>query len=112
MTLAAGEDIPDMFPFHSNIVLTRASIIASSVGRAGATNQRTALFVAVFAVTLALITLDVITWIELDIAAIFGLPLVLVGPTRSRRLLWSLTALLTITTFAVYAIQIPQAPSS
>ena len=55
-----------------------------------------------------LITVDVITWVELDVAAIFGLPLVLVGPTRSRRLLWSLTALLTIATFAVYAIQIPE----
>jgi signal transduction histidine kinase len=34
--------------------------------------------------------------------------LVLVGATRSRRLLWILTALLAITTFAVYAIQIPK----
>jgi len=64
--------------------------------------------VAVFAVTLGLIAIDVITWVELDVAAIFGLPLLLVGPTRSRRLLWSLTALLTIATFAVYAIQIPE----
>ena len=63
---------------------------------------------AVFAVTLGLIAIDVVTWVELDVAAIFGLPLLLVGPTRSRRLLWSLTALLTITTFAVYAIQIPE----
>jgi signal transduction histidine kinase len=64
--------------------------------------------VAVFAVTLGLITLDFITWVELDVAAIFGLPLVLVGATRSRRLLWILTALLAITTFAVYAVQIPK----
>jgi signal transduction histidine kinase len=63
---------------------------------------------AVFAVTLGLIALDVVTWVELDVAAIFGLPLLLVGPTRSRRLLWSLTAFLTITTFAVYAVQIPE----
>jgi signal transduction histidine kinase len=66
------------------------------------------LLVAVFAVTLGLITLDFITWVELDVAAIFGLPLVLVGATRSRRLLWMLTALLAITTFAVYAMQIPK----
>jgi signal transduction histidine kinase len=66
------------------------------------------LLVAVFAVTLGLITLDFITWVELDVAAIFGLPLVLVGATRSRRLLWMLTALLAITTFAVYARQIPK----
>jgi len=64
--------------------------------------------VAVFAVTLGLIAIDVVTWVELDVAAVFGLPLLLVGPTRSRRLLWSLTALLTITTFVVYAIQIPE----
>lgn len=51
--------------------------------------------------------IDVLTWIELDLAAIYGLPLVLAALTRSRRLLWSLTALLTMTTFVVYAIQIP-----
>jgi len=97
-----------MFPFHSNIVLTRASIIVSSVGRAGAPEQRTALLTAVFVVTLGLVTVDAVTWVQLDVAAIFGLPLVLVGPTRSRRLLWSLAGLLTVTTFAVYAIQIPK----
>ena len=63
---------------------------------------------AVFAVTLGLIAIDVITWVELDVAAIFGLPLLLVGPMRSRRLLWILTALLTIATFAVYGFQIPR----
>ena len=63
---------------------------------------------AVFAVTLGLIAIDVVTWVELDVAAIYGLPLLLVSPTRSRRLLWALTALLAITTFAVYAIQIPE----
>lgn len=40
-------------------------------------------------------------------AAIFGLPLVLAGATRSRVLLWILTALLVTTTFVVYALQIP-----
>ena len=64
---------------------------------------------AVFAVTLGLIAIDVVTWVELDVAAILGLyPFLLVGPTRRGRRLWSLTALLTITTFAVYAIQIPE----
>jgi signal transduction histidine kinase len=66
------------------------------------------LLVTVFAVTLALVTIDFITWVELDVAAIFGLPLLLVGPTRSRRLLWILTALLTIMTFVAYAVQIPK----
>jgi signal transduction histidine kinase len=61
----------------------------------------------VFAVTLGLIIADFITWIELDIAAIFGLPLVLAGATRSRALLWILTGLLVATTFAVYSMQIP-----
>jgi signal transduction histidine kinase len=86
----------------------RGSTITSSILHARALDQRTVLLVAVFAVTLGLITLDFITWVELDVAAIFGLPLVLVGATRSRRLLWILTVLLAITTFAVYAIQIPK----
>ena len=61
----------------------------------------------VFAVTLGLIVADFTTWIELDVAAIFGLPLVLAGATRSRVLLWILTGLLITTTFVVYALQIP-----
>jgi signal transduction histidine kinase len=63
--------------------------------------------VAAFAVALALAIADFTTWIELDVATIFGLPLVLAGATRSRNLLWFLTGLLTATTFAVYAVQIP-----
>jgi two-component system sensor histidine kinase UhpB len=65
------------------------------------------LFVVVFAVTLGLIVADFTTWIELDIATIYGLPLVLAGATRSRALLWMLAGLLTATTFAVYALQVP-----
>jgi signal transduction histidine kinase len=57
--------------------------------------------------TLALVITDFVTWIELDVATIFGLPLVLAGVTRSRTLLWLLTGLLIGTTFAVYAAQIP-----
>ncbi len=90
------------------LMLTRGSTITPSIGRARSHEQRTALLVAVFAVTLGLIAIDVVTWVELDVAAVFGLPLLLVGPTRSRRLLWSLTALLTIMTFVAYAIQIPE----
>ena len=88
------------------LMLARGSTIGPSIGRARSHDQQTALLVAVYVVTLGLIAIDVVTWVELDVAAIFGLPLLLVGPTRSRRLLWSLTALLTFTTFAVYAIQI------
>jgi signal transduction histidine kinase len=61
----------------------------------------------VFIVALSLVVVDLVTWIQLDIATIFGLPLVLVAPTRSPRLLWSLAALLTLATFVVYAVQIP-----
>jgi len=65
------------------------------------------LLVVVIAVTLGLIVADFTTWIELDVAAIFGLPLVLAGAIRSRALLWILTGMLVTTTFVVYALQIP-----
>lgn len=65
------------------------------------------LVVAVFAITVGLMVADLTTWIELDIATIYGLPLVLAGATRSRRLLWMLTGLLTVTIFIVYALQVP-----
>jgi len=93
--------------FHGGNALTGGSTIPSLVRVARSIDQRT-LLVAVLAITLALVAIDFITWVELDVAAIFGLPLLLVGPTRSRRLLWILTALLTITTFTVYAVQIPK----
>ncbi len=64
---------------------------------------------AVFAVTLTLIIADVTTWLELDVATIFGLPLLLAGAMRNQRLLWILTGFLIITTFVVYFIQIPSA---
>jgi signal transduction histidine kinase len=74
---------------------------------ASSRENRAVLFAAVFAVTLGLIVADFTTWVELDVAAIFGLPLVLAGATRSRALLWILTGLLITTTFVVYALQIP-----
>jgi signal transduction histidine kinase len=60
----------------------------------------------VFVVALCFVVADLVTWIQLDIAAVFGFPLVLVAPMRSPRLLWVLAVLLTIATFAVYAYQI------
>ena len=99
--------LQDMNRSHRDVTLTRGSTIPSLVRVARSIDQRT-LLVAVFAVTLALVAIDFITWVELDVAAVFGLPLLLVGPTRSRRLLWILTALLTITTFTAYAVQIPK----
>lgn len=62
---------------------------------------------AMFAVAIVLIVADFATWIELDVAAIFGVPLVLAGVAGSRVLLWLMTALLLATTFVVYALQAP-----
>jgi signal transduction histidine kinase len=64
--------------------------------------------VAVLAIVLAAFEIfaDVITWVQLDVATIYGLPLVLVAFARRRRMLWLLTGLLLVATFAVYAMQI------
>src|SRR5574340_1184638 len=62
---------------------------------------------AVLVVALSLVLADLVTWIQIDIATIFGFPLVLAAPMRSPRLLWFLAVSLTIATFAVYAYQIP-----
>ena len=50
---------------------------------------------------------DVATWIQLNVAIIYGLPLVLAAASRSRRLVWIMAAALVAATFAVYALQIP-----
>ena len=60
-----------------------------------------------FVIALGLVVVDLVTWVQLDIAAIFSLPLVLIAPSRSPRLLWFLAASLTVATFVVYVIQIP-----
>ena len=67
------------------------------------------MLVALCAVGLAIAEafIDAVTWVELDVAAIYALPLVLAALTRSRRLLWALTLALTTTTLVVYAVQIP-----
>jgi signal transduction histidine kinase len=57
------------------------------------------------ALAAAEIFLDVATWIELNIAIIYSLPLVLAAAARSRRLLWSLAFMLVLTTFVVYWLQ-------
>ena len=63
----------------------------------------------VLAVCLAaiLVIIDWATWIELNEAIVYTLPLVLAAMARSRRLLWGLTLFLVGTVFAVYAMQIP-----
>ncbi len=61
------------------------------------------------AVSLALVEvfIDWVTNIDLNVAVLYGLPLVVAAAARSRRLLWALTLFLLTTTFAVYAVQIP-----
>ena len=72
-------------------------------------SDSTVAFAYVFAIVLAMaeVVLDAATWVELDIAAIYGIPLVLAAFTRNRRLLWGLMAALTLATFITYALQIP-----
>lgn len=67
--------------------------------------NRTALLAAALAVAFGLMVVDFTTWIELDVAAIYGLPLVLAGAARNRRLLWILASILIAATFVVYALQ-------
>jgi signal transduction histidine kinase len=63
----------------------------------------------ILAVSLAAVevTVDWLTWIEFNEAIVYTLPLILAAAARNRKLLWSLSAVLTLTTFAVYYVQIP-----
>ena len=65
--------------------------------------------IAALAVLLALVEifLDWITRIEVNVAIVYGLPLVLAAAGRSRKLLWSLALFLILMTFSVYSVQIP-----
>ena len=71
--------------------------------------DRSIVFARVSAIVLAAaeVALDLGTWVQLDIAAIYGIPLVLAAFARSRRLLWGMTVGLVATTFIAYALQIP-----
>ncbi len=71
--------------------------------------DRAVVFAAAFAIVLAMaeVVLDVGTWVELDIATIYGIPLVLAAFTRNKRLLWGLMVALTLATFITYALQMP-----
>ena len=64
---------------------------------------------AALAVLLALIEvfIDWLTQIKLNVAIVYGLPLVLAAAGRDRRLLWGLAFFLILMTFSVYAAQIP-----
>ena len=47
------------------------------------------------------------TWIQLDVALLYGLPLVVAAASGKRRLIWILALVLLIATFVVYVAQIP-----
>jgi signal transduction histidine kinase len=64
-------------------------------------------FAGAIALAVAEVVLDLATWVQLDIASIYGIPLVLTAFTRNRRLLWGLAAALALATFVAYALQIP-----
>jgi signal transduction histidine kinase len=49
---------------------------------------------------------DWTTWVQLDISAVYGVPLVLAAIARNRRLMWILAVCLVFMTFAAYASQI------
>jgi len=70
---------------------------------------RSIAFAYVFAIALAVaeVIVDLVTRVELDIATIYGIPLVLAAFIGNRRLLWGLMGALTLATFIVYALQIP-----
>jgi signal transduction histidine kinase len=52
------------------------------------------------------VVIDWFTWIELNEAIVYPLPLVLAAMARGRRMLWILTGVLIATIFAVYSFQI------
>jgi signal transduction histidine kinase len=66
-------------------------------------------YAGVMAVLLAVIevVVDWLTWIELNEAIVYSLPLILAAAARNRRLLWGLTIFLAATAFAVYFVQAP-----
>jgi signal transduction histidine kinase len=71
-------------------------------------HRRSLPLVGALAVLLACVELffDWQTWIELNVSIIYGLPLILAAAARSRRLLWSLAAVLILATFVIYFVQI------
>jgi len=66
-------------------------------------------YAGMLAVLLAVIevVVDWLTWIELNEAIVYSLPLILAAAARNRKLLWGLTVFLAVTAFAVYFVQAP-----
>jgi signal transduction histidine kinase len=52
------------------------------------------------------VIIDWATWIQLNVATLYSLPLVIVAVTRDRRLLWTLAFVLVAVTFGVYVAQV------
>jgi signal transduction histidine kinase len=86
-----------------------ASPAESTSGGQAAAKDRSATPAYALAIALAAseVALDLATWVQLDIATIYSLPLVVAAFTRDRRLLWGLTVALMLATFLAYALQIP-----
>jgi signal transduction histidine kinase len=84
-----------------------ASAAIQRESRSSRSLERRSMRSAAYIVALGLVVLDASTWVELDIATIYGLPLVLAGLARSRRAVWILAASLIVATFTVYAMQVP-----
>jgi signal transduction histidine kinase len=61
------------------------------------------------ALALFLVVLDSATWIELNVATVYSLPLVFIAASRRPRLLWALALSLVAATFVVYQMQLPSA---
>lgn len=61
------------------------------------------------ALMVVLILVDFATWIELNVAVVYTVPLVFAAASRKPRLLWSMTFALVVTTFVVYHVQAPLA---
>jgi signal transduction histidine kinase len=67
--------------------------------------QPTVLGALAIAVAVAEVLVDIGTWIQLNIAIIYSVPLVLAAAARNRRLLWGLACVLVGVTFVVYRAQ-------
>lgn len=71
-----------------------------------------------FAIPLALLVAGVVvlidwgTWIQLNIAILYGLPLLLAALGRDRKLVWGLATVLVAMTFGVYWAQVDGGPPS
>ena len=86
-----------------------SGIESKTVSSAPRSGRSSFAFTYVLAIVLAMaaVAVDLGTWVELDVATIYGIPLVLAAFARNRRLLWGLTAALMLATFVTYALQIP-----